>query len=265
MEREYNIAAVGDNCMDIYDRTGKAYPGGNPVNVAVYTVRLGGRASYTGAVGSDRYGDLMRSAIASKGVNVSHLRTVPGSTAVTHVDIKNGERIFGHYDEGVMADFQLTPEDIDFLCSHDLVVTGLWGHAEGDLPTLKARGVPVAFDFADKRDSPIVNLAMPYVDYAFFSYDDGTEEELHSFLRSVRSRGPRVAVATRGALGSIAFDGDCFYQQSAVPCTVSDTMGAGDSFIAGFLFGLLQGKSIPQCMSMGAESSSVTLQYFGAW
>ena len=30
------LAAVGDNCMDVYDQTGEAYPGGNPVNVAVY-------------------------------------------------------------------------------------------------------------------------------------------------------------------------------------------------------------------------------------
>lgn len=30
------LAAVGDNCMDVYENIGKAYPGGNPVNVAVY-------------------------------------------------------------------------------------------------------------------------------------------------------------------------------------------------------------------------------------
>lgn len=41
--------------------------------------------------------------------------------------------------------------------------------------------------------------------------------------------------------------------------------GAGDSYIAGFLFGLLRGKSIPDCMALGAQSSSVTLQYSGAW
>ena len=41
------IATVGDNCMDVYENIGKAYPGGNPVNVAVYIVRMGGEASYT--------------------------------------------------------------------------------------------------------------------------------------------------------------------------------------------------------------------------
>ena len=34
------IACVGDNCIDFYDETGMACPGGNPVNVAVYARRL---------------------------------------------------------------------------------------------------------------------------------------------------------------------------------------------------------------------------------
>ena len=42
-------------------------------------------------------------------------------------------------------------------------------------------------------------------------------------------------------------------------------MGAGDSFIAGFIKGVLENKDIPGCMSEGAKSSSVTLQYSGAW
>ena len=78
MDKEIKLVAVGDNCMDVYDRTGEAYPGGNPVNVAVYTLRLGGKASYTGVVGTDQYGSLMRAAVASKGVDVSHLKTAPG-------------------------------------------------------------------------------------------------------------------------------------------------------------------------------------------
>lgn len=265
LEKEIRIAAVGDNCMDVYDRTGEAYPGGNPVNVAVYTVRLGGKASYTGVVGTDQYGPLMRKAIAAKGVDVSHLKTAEGQTAVSHVDIVDGDRVFGDYEEGVMAGFRLEPEDIDFLCGHDLVVTGLWGMVAGDLPALRARGVPVAFDFADKRTDPTIDRAIPYVDYAFFSYDGGEEGELQAFLRTMQGRGPRIVVATRGEQGSMAYDGTRFYEQGIVPCQVVDTMGAGDSFIAGFLFGLLRGRTIPECMALGAQNSSVTLQYSGAW
>ena len=47
------IACVGDNCVDFYDNTNEAFPGGNPVNVAVYVRRLGGESAYLGAVGTD--------------------------------------------------------------------------------------------------------------------------------------------------------------------------------------------------------------------
>lgn len=259
------IAAVGDNCMDVYDHTGQAYPGGNPVNVAVYFVRLGGSASYTGVVGNDQYGELMRKAIQNKGVDVSHLRTEPGLTAVTHVELVNGDRILGDYDEGVMAGFKLTPGDVDFLCSHDLVVTGLWGMIEGNLAEIRARQTPVAFDFADKTAHPVLDAALPHTDYAFFSRDGGTEKELQNFLRTMLERGPKLAVVTLGRRGSMAYDGVRFYRQGIVECDVVDTMGAGDSYIAGFLFALLNGDSIEECMRAGAQSSSITIGYPGAW
>ena len=175
MEKKIKIAAVGDNCVDAYDQTGGAFPGGNPVNVAVYAVRLGGEASYTGVVGDDAYGKLMKESIAKKGVDISHLKVMPGSTAVTHVEIIDGERILGDYEEGVMADFKLSEEDIEFLGSHDLVVSGIWGMIENDLEKIKACGTRIACDFATKYESPVIDIAIPFVDYAFFA-DYGEDE-----------------------------------------------------------------------------------------
>ena len=265
MENRFRLAAVGDNCMDLYDRTGQAYPGGNPVNVAVYTVRLGGTASYTGVVGDGDYGRQMRSAIEGKGVDVSHLRTEPGSTAISHVELVDGERVFGDYEEGVMEHFRLTQDDVSFLCAHDLVVSGLWGRVHQALPHLKKRGVPVAFDFADRPEDPAARQAMPWVDYAFFSNDRDEEPALEEFLRRVLAQGPRIAVVTRGERGSLAWDGHRFWRGEIVPCPVVDTMGAGDSYIAGFLYGLMRGNPIPDCMALGAKNSSITLGYQGAW
>ena len=70
------LAAVGSNCIDYYNNLdgGKAFPGGGPVNMAVYTVRLGGEAAYIGPVGNDSYGEIMMEAMKKKGVNISHLR-----------------------------------------------------------------------------------------------------------------------------------------------------------------------------------------------
>ena len=217
MKDDIRLAAVGDNCIDLYDQTGDAYPGGNPVNVAVYTVRLGGSASYTGVVGDDKYGRLMRQAVAAKGVDVSHLHTEPGSTALSHVTVVNGDRVFGDYEEGVMENFRLTEEDVDFLCGHDLVVSGLWGRVEGDLPRLKTRGVPVAFDCANRPEDPAAEKALPWVDYAFFSNDSAGDRELEDILRAIHTKGPELVVATRGERGSLAFDGSRFYRGASCP------------------------------------------------
>ncbi|XOQ48834.1 MAG: fructoselysine 6-kinase [Eubacteriales bacterium] len=259
------IAAVGDNCMDVYENLGKAFPGGNPVNVAVYSVRLGGEASYTGVVGNDKYGKIMIDALNAKGVDTSHVKVLPGNTAITQVELVDGERVFGDYDEGVLAQFKLSDEDIEFLCSQDMVVTGLWGKIENDLYKIKAKGTPIAFDFANKLDDPVIEKAIYHVDYAFFASDDGDTEFIRDYMKKMHAKGPKIVTVTLGDKGSIAYDGEKFTTFGIVPCDVKDTMGAGDSYIAGFLRGILQGKELKECMHMGAANSSVTLQYNGAW
>ena len=259
------LAAVGDNCMDVYENIGKAYPGGNPINVAVYFVRLGGESSYTGVVGTDQYGKLMKEKIAEKGVDVSHIRFMEGNTAITHVELVDGERVFGEYEEGVLADFKLTDEEIDFLCSHDMVVTGLWGNVHDDLAKIQARGVKVAFDAATRPEDPAAVTAIPSVDYLFFATDDGDTPELRETMKQIKARGPKLVITTLGDKGSIAYNGETYTTFGIIPCNVVDTMGAGDSFIAGFLKGILEEKPVEECMKMGAINSSVTLEYNGAW
>jgi fructoselysine 6-kinase len=62
------LIGIGDCCIDYYAQTDTAYPGGNPVNVAVYYNRLGGKSAYIGSVGTDRFGKVMTDAL--KGQNV---------------------------------------------------------------------------------------------------------------------------------------------------------------------------------------------------
>ncbi|MEZ0117749.1 UNVERIFIED_ORG: fructoselysine 6-kinase [Heyndrickxia coagulans] len=259
------IAAVGDNCVDFYQNIGKAFPGGNPVNVAVYLARLGAEASYTGVVGDDEYGKLMVDALNHKGVDTSHVRVLPGRTAITYVELLDGERVLGDYDEGVLEQFKLNDADIDFLAGHDLIVSGLWGKIENDLEHLHSLGTPIAFDFADKLDDPVIEKAIRHVDYAFFASDQGETRVLRDFMVNMHKKGPKIVTVTLGEKGSISYDGEKFIRYGIIPCNVIDTMGAGDSFIAGFLKGILEGKDIKECMHMGALNSSVTVQYKGAW
>ena len=195
------IACVGDNCVDYYDNTGEVFPGGNPVNVAVYVRRMGGQSAYLGAVGTDAYGGLILQALEEKGVDVHRVKRLPGATALSHVCLIDGERVFGDYDEGVMAQFALTPGDVEFLCSYDLVVSGLWGRVEKSLAQIAARGVPVAFDCSERPEDEAAQIALPHTTLAFFSDDASDLKRLKERILAVAALGPRVVVATRGEKG----------------------------------------------------------------
>lgn len=258
------IVTVGDNCMDVYQTSGKAYPGGNPVNVAVYLKGLGADSAYVGWIGSDQYGDIMKKEIQEQGVDISHLSKKEGKTAVTYVELVENDRCFGEYDEGVTADFSLTEEDLDFIGAHQLVHAGVWGHVEDYYSLFKEKGLQTSFDFSDQLDHSLVKTLPKFVDYSFFSY---TKDDpfIRKFLQDVKNRGSKMAIATLGENGSLAYDGEQFYTCGVVDTEVVDTMGAGDSFISGFLFGKLKGFATSQCLELGAKTAAKTIRYFGAW
>lgn len=261
------LAAVGSNCIDYYKNRdgGRAYPGGGPVNMAVYTVRMGGQASYIGPVGTDNYGEILVRAAAEKGVNVSRVAQKPGATAVTQVELRDGERFFVGYDEGVLADYVLSKEDIDFICTHDVVVCDHSGKVQGQFAELKARGIATAFDCSTRPESATSRSALPYTDYFFFS-TSGDSPDLREKMREYHAQGPKLVIAMLGAAGSLCWDGERFHTCGIVPCDdLVDTMGAGDSYIAGFLTGLWEGRSIEGAMQRGAANATETLRYFGAW
>ena len=147
------LAAVGSNCIDYYNNIdgGKAFPGGGPVNMAVYTLRLGGEAAYIGPVGDDVYGQIMIETIKAKGVDTSHLRVEKGKTAVTQVELIDGERVFGDYDEGVLEKYKLTDEDIDYIKNFDVVICDVWGKVEGQFKELKEKGIVLNVTLPQKK------------------------------------------------------------------------------------------------------------------
>jgi fructoselysine 6-kinase len=258
------IVTVGDNCMDVYQSSGKAYPGGNPVNVAVYLGGLGAHTAYVGWVGSDQYADMMIGSIYHKGVDISHVFKKEGKTAVTYVDLVGNDRKFGEYEEGVMAHFLLTVDDLNYINGFDHVHAGIWGHTEKYFPLFKKMGLTTSFDFSDKLEHALVKIITPQVDYPFFSYEKD-DETIRSYLKEIYQMGSKVAVATLGENGSIAYDGNEYYTYGIVTSEVVDTMGAGDSFISGFLYGKMNGFTTLECLKLGAETASKTISYFGAW
>lgn len=261
------LAAVGSNCIDYYNNLdgGKAFPGGGPVNMAVYTVRLGGEAAYIGPVGNDSYGEIMMEAMKKKGVNISHLRVEEGKTAVSQVELVDGERILGDYEEGVLETYVLSDEDMDFIQNFDVVICDVWGKVEGQFKELKERGITTAFDCATYLESNASEQAIPYTDFLFYSTDENDSSQLREQMKKIHEKGPKYVICMMGTAGSMCYDGKDFHRFGIIPCEeVVDSMGAGDSYIAGFLKGMIEGKTIEEAMKLGATNATETLKYFGA-
>jgi fructoselysine 6-kinase len=259
-----SLVTVGDNCIDVYPALGRGFPGGNAVNVAVHSARHGLSPAYVGWVGEDEYGRQLRRELAAAGVDVSYLHSKTGVTAQTFVALCGSDRVLGDYVEGVMSNFCLTDEDLTWIEQFDMLHAGIWGHVEPYLPALKAPHRIMSFDFADKWDSPLWSELAPSLDYAFASAREDTPA-LRSHLREIVHSGAGSVIATLGAEGSLAYDGQSFYRQCAIAVDIVDTMGAGDAFIAGFLSAIARHFTVEQAMLQGAQGAASTLQCHGAW
>jgi fructoselysine 6-kinase len=165
--------------------------------------------------------------------------------------------------EGVMKDFALMEEDKDFIRKHDFLHTDLFGKCLTDLRELHEAGVKVVMDFSVYSDDPEVNTEENYrnVDYAFLSYKK-EDEYILNHLRKIHSFGPKIVTATLGDKGSISYDGTHYYRFGIVPVEAVNTVGAGDAYIAGFTYGIIQGWSIPECQKKGAQLSSEVVTKF---
>lgn len=256
------ILAIGDNCIDEYVYQHEKYVGGCSVNFSIYIRQLGGESAYMGAVGNDENGRLILDTIHSYGVDTSRVHILDGKTAVTKVELIENDRTFLGYEEGVLAEFALTKEDFEYITEFGLVHTSVYGKIDTVLEQIKGK-VQICYDFGDKLEYNNLDMVLDNIDYAFFSYKQD-DEFIRSYLKSAYSHGLKCAAATLGGNGSLAYDGIAFYKQGIRNVEVVDTIGAGDSFIAGFTYAALQGNAVSECLAAGAAKAEETIQHFGA-
>lgn len=267
MDMAIRAVAVGDNCIDSYVYPIKQeFVGGNAVNVAVALHRNGISSSYVGVVGDDEYGGTVLEGLKAAGVDVSHARRLKGDTAVTRVELRNGDRVFLEERLGVTANLTLDEKTLEFIAQHSLVHNTHLGHTAGFVPGFKEAGLLVSFDYSTMEDRELVGETIEYVDIAFASFPEQDRLKAIELAKALVARGPRIAVVTMGEAGSVAFDGRNVWRQLAVPVEgIVDTLGAGDSFIGAFLSGWLKGKDMAAALQEAAVQSANNCRHFGGW
>ena len=210
-----SAVCVGDNCVDDYlPPVDRQFIGGNAVNVAVYLRKAGIPAAYVGVVGEDAEGSLTLSKIDGQGVDVSHVRVLPGRTAASQIRLTSSrERQFIHETLGPQPVLQLDEPTLEFICRHSLVHNTMAGGTEAYLPRFQqAGGLVVSMDYGERSDPDFIARTLLYIDLAFFSMPEDQRGAAEQLARSKQSAGPRLVVVTLGRRGK-----HCLGWEAALP------------------------------------------------
>jgi sulfofructose kinase len=257
-------------------------PGGQVATTVVACQHWGLSTRYVGIVGDDAAAKLHQDAFADAGVE-THLISVPGGASPQSLILVDGggERtVMCRRDERVA----LKPAHLD----REWIVHARALHVDGydtEAATVaagwaRAAGVPVIADLDELY--PGVEKLLENVDYLIVSRDIPgrlmKEPDLEKALLQMQRRyGCRLAAATLGQDGVLAWNGKQLHHISAYNVPVVDTTGAGDIFHAGFIYGLLQewplerqldfacAAAAMNCMSVGARGGIQSTQAIEAF
>ena len=256
------IVAVGDNVVDCYHALDQMFPGGNSLNLSLFARRFGATTSYLGAIGQDAAGDAIQKALAAEGVITERLRVLPGPTAYCVIGHRKGDRVFLKFDLGVSM-FQPEEKDFDFVKTFDAVHIGQSSGLDAHLDRFAA-AARLSYDFSTRRDADHRASIAPLCYLASISGGDLDLSDAKALLRSTLDAGAQWGLVTRGEEGALLGRGDQIFSVAAVAIDAIDTLGAGDTFIARTLVGLLRDEDPSKLLEAAAQAAAETCTRIGA-
>jgi len=259
------ILGLGDNTVDTYVDAGLQYPGGNAVNVAVMTKRLGAATAYLGCFGSDEGGALLHHALDAEGVDISRIRVRAGPNARAYIGHVNGDRQFISSSPGVRAEYSWDEEDFAYIASFDHVHTSIYSELGEALPRVAHHAASLSFDGSNRWTRDLLVEVLPHVRFAFLSGAEMHEAEALDVAQKCLALGPEAVVVTRGSEGSLAVNSHGAIHQAPKQTAVVDTLGAGDGFISGFLTTALAGASLETSMAQAAAFAALVCSWPGGF
>ena len=260
--------------------------GGAEANVAATCARLGLRTALISALPANAWGDRVRRELASHGLDCAGVRMQGdarlGLYFLEYASPPRPIRVL--YDRRDSAFAQLTVEEVDWEPIRRARLVHLSGitPALGDAPrALFRRALDeaplVSFDvnYRAKLWKPdearaLMLGVLPQVRYLFVGADearaifglDGAAEEV---LTGLTRLAPKATVTLmQGEAGSTVADGARLYRPvPRHPVQVVDPIGAGDAYVAGFLWSVLQKRPLQDAVDIAATVAALKCSLWG--
>lgn len=256
--------------------------GGSAANTIAGMASLGSACAFMGKVHDDELGQSFSRDIGAAGIDFFTNPLVEGPSTGRSIVLvtPDAERSMFTY---LGASTHLTVDDIDeniLKSSRMIYVEGyLWEETTAKDAIIKAAeiahqyGRDFVFSLSDKscverHRAEFLELIKNHVDILF-----GNEDELNTlfegddFEANLDLIKPMVDIAaiTRNIKGSVIVSGRVkTFVESEVVNDVVDTTGAGDLYAAGFLFGLINERSLGTCAIIGGLTAAEVISHYGA-
>ena len=249
--------------------------GASSVITACGAARLGLRVAFVGVVGDDLFGRFMLDAMQAREIDTS--ACVINSQLKTGLGVilarPDGNRAILTY-AGSMA--ALRPEHINrslltqarhLHAGSTFLLDSLRDALPALLATARAQGLTTSVDTNwDPRECWDTGDLLAHCDLFLpnrieaerISGQSNSDDAIATLARQI----PTVAVKM-GNAGALARQGDLMVAQRPLAVRVVDTVGAGDSFNAGFLYGHLHGWSLEQSLQLAVACGSLSTRAAG--
>jgi sugar/nucleoside kinase (ribokinase family) len=260
--------------------TTKRTCGGSAANTIIAISQLGGKAFYSCKVAQDEPGQFYLDDLANCGVN-THTRTSDqGMTGNCLVFVTpDADRTMTTF-LGISSGFseaELVPEAIAesaYTYIEGYLVTG----ESSKQAAVKAREIATAagqkvaltlsdFNMTKFFKAGLLEMVGPGVDFLFANESEALEmaqsQSLEEALAYLKTLAKGFAV-TRGPQGSLIFDGEQLIEIEPFPVKAIDTVGAGDMYAGGVLYGMTNGLDWATAGRLGSIASAKLVTTLGA-
>ncbi|MEN8117553.1 MAG: adenosine kinase [Bacteroidota bacterium] len=258
-----------------YSEKSELATGGSVANTMRTLANLGGVGGYMGKIGHDELGRLFKDDFEKRGLKTHLFYSEKDTGRVMGLVSPDSERTMATY---LGAAAELYPSDFNeqlfegydyfymegyLVQDHDLIKTGV--------EMAKKMGLMVAIDLAsfnvvEANLEFLKDLIKNSVDIVFANEEEaksftGLEPEaaLHEIAKDCE-----LAIVKVGKEGSFIKQNDKVVKIDTIPAKALDTTGAGDSYAAGFFYGLTKGYNLKTCGKIAALVSGKVVEVMGA-
>ena len=251
--------------------------GGSAANTIVGLARLGCKVGFIGKVANDREGKMQLECFKAEGVDTSGIVEMTkgrSGSVMGFVDRKGARALY--INSGVNDLVEPREIKYEFVSQTKLLhLSSFVGEksfrAQKKLLSALPEGVEISFDpgslYAQKGFAviePIIRNSHVLMPNAIELEQLTGEEDYRKGADFMIAMGVKIVAVKLGSKGCYVTDGNEKLSVEPFKVKAVDTTGAGDAFDAGFLYGLIQSKSLYECGQLGNFVASRSVTTIGA-